>query len=73
MSQYATLDKLIVERLSEGPKFLHKVFTYDVKDECRRVAEATEREAFRVMDARLQALRKAGVIVFNSKTGWGLK
>lgn len=29
-------------------------------------------EPFRVVDRRLQALRKQGVIAFNTKTGWNL-
>lgn len=73
LAQYATLDKLIVDRLRSGPMFLHLVFTDDVKNECRRLAGKTGREAFRIIDARLQALRKAGVIAFDSKAGWGLK
>lgn len=73
MSQYEKLDSLIVQRLRQGPMFLHFLCAHEVHSECVRIADATGREAFRVIDARLQALRKAGLIVFNSKTGWGLK
>lgn len=73
MSQYEKLDKLIVERLRQGPMFLHFLCAHEVHVECVRIADATGREAFRIIDARLQALRKAGVIVYSSKTGWAIK
>lgn len=73
MSQYKKLSELIVDRLRDGPKFLHFLCAHDVREECNRLAEAEGRDAFRVMDAMLQKMRKEGVIAYSSKTGWGLK
>lgn len=71
MSQYENLDKLILQRLS-GEVGLPLIFlnAQEVKCESERLAEASGRDAFRVLDGRLQALRKRGAITFNSKTGW---
>ncbi len=66
MSQYKILDDQIVSYIKE-----------DGGCDCARLqakcnvlldvlAEATGREAFRVLDARLQALRKKGVIKFGA-------
>lgn len=74
MSQYADLDKAILDRLDGGGDWpLHFLFAHEVRRECERLAKATGRESFRVMDGRLQALRKAGKIAYDTKTGWSLK
>lgn len=74
MSQYDELDKRIIEVIrSRGNPLWHR----RVHDEAGRIARATGREDFRVIDGRLQALRKAGKIRHFTKAekdggGWHL-
>jgi hypothetical protein len=71
MSQYDKLDALIVARMDMiQTGRLSDVMHGEVRAECERIAVATGREAFRVIDGRLQALRKRGVITFDSMFGW---
>lgn len=73
MNQYEVLDKLIVGRLSYTDSVsLLWVSAREVGDEADRIANATGRNDFRVIDGRLQALRKRGEIEF-VKGGWRLK
>ena len=74
MTKYEIIDGLIVERLTIKPAMFAELLLGDILDECQTLASDSVRgEAFRVLDRRLQALRKSGVIVFNSKIGWMLK
>ncbi len=41
-----------------------------VNAEASRLEELTNRKSFRIIDGRLQALRKQGKIKFDSKLGW---
>lgn len=43
-----------------------------VRDEADRLAAATGRDAYRIIDASLKKLKREGVIVFDSKKGWSL-
>lgn len=75
MSQYETMDKVILQTL-EGSTgmpllFLH-AHAHAVREESDRLAGVTGREAFRILDGRLQSLRKRGEISFSSKKGWAL-
>lgn len=76
MSQYATLDTAIVTRLSEVPHintdFTGLHFSPAIKQEVARIAAATRRDEFRVLDGRLQALRKKGTIAYSTTRGWQL-
>ena len=63
--QYAELDKRIIEVISERGNPLYHKYVYE---EAKRLAEATGRVDFRVIDRRLQALRKAGKILYLKKT-----
>ncbi len=80
MSQYETLDKLILSRLKGEPNGMPLVFldSGEVRREVRRIAEETGRDDFRVLDGRLQSLRKAGKIRHQTKSegngqpGWSL-
>jgi len=60
-TQYETLDRKIIEHLTEnmGP---HPLYARHVRGEAERIAAATGRDVFRVIDGRLTALRKAGKI-----------
>lgn len=76
--QYSTLDRLIEAAIEAGKNPLYE---RDVSREAERLAVAMEREGFRVIDARLTALKKVGRIVFLTKpqaasrgvhAGWSL-
>lgn len=61
---YDELDAAIVARIKDGARSLHKIDCGDVRQMCADIAHETGRESFRVLDGRLQALRKAGQIVY---------
>jgi hypothetical protein len=69
MSQYAELDARILKCIADN---WQPLYNRDVDQEASRIAKATGREVFRVVDGRLQALRKAGRIKANRKLygGW---
>jgi hypothetical protein len=75
MSQYDRLDELIVLAI-KGRR--HPLYERLCCTEAHRLEKATGREAFRITDGRLQALRKRGVIVHLTKAegagsgGWKL-
>ena len=70
MSQYQKIDELIFKRLSPVNALdFSSLHCGSRQDECDRLSIATGRESFRVMDARLQALRKRGIIEFVSQPG----
>lgn len=81
MSQYTKLDGLVIAKIAEARQrcipalSFEKVNSGDVREECRRLADATGRDAYRVLDGRLQAMRKQKRIVFVSRViarGWAL-
>ncbi len=59
---YAALDALIVKAVSESNET--PLYQADVVKEARRIAGITGRFGFRVIDGRIQALRRKGVIRF---------
>jgi hypothetical protein len=60
---YDKLDALIFENIkSAGEARLYKATGGKALEEARRLAELTGREDFRVLDGRLQALRRRGLI-----------
>lgn len=72
---YDELDAAIVARITAGATSLGKIDSGDVRRMCADIARATGRESFRVLDGRLQALRKKGVIAMerasiNGAGGW---
>lgn len=79
MSKYADLDELILEKInSETPTPFYKIHFYEggrstfdgrVFTLCESLATKTG-EGFRVLDRRLQALRKAGKIKSVPGKGW---
>ena len=72
MSTYDTLDAEIKDAITAGR---HPLYAGNVCAEARRIAEATGREEFRVIDGRLQSMRKAGTITADRKAnaGWAIK
>lgn len=72
MSKYEKLDTAILAKIGNEPKRFFLINVRDVAEECERIAkEEGARDAFRICDRRLQALRKAGKIRSTSK-GWVL-
>lgn len=71
MRTYVVLDAEIVKAIQADS---HPLYARNVGAEARRIAELSGREEFRVIDGRLQALRKAGLIAPNRKApaGWML-
>jgi hypothetical protein len=71
MSKYENLDKAILNKMGGHPQMFIAINVRDVRAECERIAtaEAGKVEAFRILDRRLQALRKAGKIKSTPK-GW---
>lgn len=59
MSQYEELDKRIITAIEKRKNPLHENACWTEAD---RIATAMGRESFRVIDGRLQALRKGGRI-----------
>ncbi|MFA8393299.1 hypothetical protein ACEPUD_24600 [Burkholderia ubonensis] len=68
MTKYEKLDALILDQVGEKPRRFDSIFAViEVYAECCTFKSV--REPFRVLDLRLQALRKAGKIRSTS-TGW---
>lgn len=64
-NNYERLDELIISALSDKPKTFGEIWTGDVYQECIKHDRV---ETARVLDRRLQALRKKGLIIFAK--GW---
>ena len=62
---YETLDKLIIDAIACGK---NPLYAGSVSAEAERIALNTVRKAFRIVDGRLTALRKAGVIMHKTKS-----
>lgn len=64
MSQYDKLDQLIIDcvRANGTPVRWGRLFASEVKKESDRLERETGGESFRMVDRRVQALRKAGKI-----------
>jgi hypothetical protein len=64
MSHYDNLDGLIVQAIERGANPLYDRW---VNTEARLIGDELGREAFRIVDGRLTALKKAGRIIWRSK------
>ena len=64
MSQYDEIDLRIFKEIEQRSSPLYSRFCCD---EANRLSELTGREAFRIIDGRLQVMRKAGKIVHRTK------
>lgn len=74
MKNYLHLDALILERLKRGnARFYELEHNNVINAECERLELLSGRDGFRILDGRLTALRKAGLIIPGRKIGWGLK
>lgn len=71
MSQYEKIDALIVDGIKGGCHSFSAIYnSRSVFDEALRISMAIKLVQSRVIDRRLQALRKRGVIVHFSGWGW---
>jgi len=71
VSQFQRLDDLLVARIArKGTQFTPLFSSNDVREESQRLGDALGREPFRVLDGRLQALKRKGMISYGTKTGW---
>ena len=69
-NKYEKLDQLILNQLGSKPKPFCDIFTGDVLKESEELS-VHKNEGFRVLDRRLQALRKKGLIAnISSSKGW---
>lgn len=71
---YSKLDSAILARIAMGPTNFTKLQSGDVRDISEALAKSDKnwKPAFRFVDSRLQALRKAGKIKHDTKQGWVL-
>lgn len=77
---YSQIDQLIIFRVREGFSSFANIFSSNLKEEAERIAKEQSKgrtvrdrvDAWRILDRRLQALRKKGAIKYASKTGWSL-
>lgn len=72
MSKYENLDAAILRRIGSEPTPFGELYSGCVRGYCTSIAGAEGKdsdEAFRVLDRRLQALRKKGLIR-NTGRGW---
>ena len=67
-NKYEKLDQMILNRLGDRPVPFMDIMIGEVFEECDRL---TGNEPFRVLDRRLQALRKKGLIMnISCSKGW---
>ena len=68
--KYEKIDQMTLNRLGSEPKPFCDIFTGDVLKESEELS-VHKHEGFRVLDRRLQALRKKGLIAnISSSKGW---
>jgi len=71
VSQYDDLDAAVLRHLGKHRSLsLLDMTSGEAWGEARRIEDATGRPAWRIVGCRLQALRKRGVIKYDSKFGW---
>lgn len=69
--KYAKLDSAILNKIGGNPSPFSQIFVRDVQSECIRIAqEENKSEPYRILDRRLQTLRKRGVICNVTGKGW---
>ena len=77
VSKYQSLDDAILARVKNRRPFAPMPYalimaTSQVRDLAEAAVAGTSRPAFRAVDARLQALRKKGLIEYSNALGWRL-
>ncbi|KAA6001422.1 hypothetical protein [Pantoea sp. M_5] len=69
-TDYTKMDMLIQERIAAGKNTFMKIDGGPVYEEASRLSEETGSPAFRIIDRRLQALRKKGLIKYTTAEKW---
>lgn len=67
MDKYAEIDRMILDSIGDNPKQFWEIYDGELYKACV-IMTGPNREPARVLDRRLQALRKKGLIVFMK--GW---
>lgn len=68
LGKYDELDEVVLDSIGSVPKPFHDIyFSFKIKDVCQ---ELSKNEPARVLDRRLQALRKKGLIISVTGKGW---
>lgn len=68
---YKALDEAILQRIREGHSRASAIEGGDAEAEARKLSSAKVPE-YRIIDRRLQALRKAGRIAYEKTGGWSV-
>ena len=69
---YTELDAAILSRIAQKPANFTELQSGAVQKVADAFVTGSCKPAWRFIDARLQALRKAGKIVYSGKTGWSI-
>lgn len=69
-TDYSELDRKILEQIANNKRRFYEIENVEIHDIAQKIAKQTKREAFRVIDGRLQQLRKRGLIKFTKGYGW---
>lgn len=69
-TDYSVIDGLIIQKISKGANTFMKIDNGDVYREAHRLQDETKSPAFRIIDRRLQSLRKRGLISYTTKDKW---
>jgi hypothetical protein len=72
MTDYSKMDDLIIEKIKSGAKNFASIDGGKVYDEAKAIAMENGGDSWRVIDRRLQALRKKGLIQYTTKEKWRL-
>lgn len=70
MSTYDKLDGLIVDAIKSGKSRINFIKRMSVLEEAIRISGFLGRDTDRIVDGRLQALRKRGLIEHRKGQGW---
>lgn len=69
--KYEKLDQMILNKIGGQPVPFREIYVRDVIEESERLArDENKPEPFRILDRRLQALRKKGIIKSITGKGW---
>lgn len=71
-ADYSYLDMMIQQRIAAGANTHRQIDGGEVYKQARWLSEATGREAFRIIDGRLQAMRKKGLIKYSTAEKWNI-
>lgn len=69
-TDYSYLDMLIQQSIADGNNTFSKIDSGEVYKQAQFLEGQTKSSAFRIIDRRLQALRKKGLIKYTTKEKW---